>query len=270
MIRAAHPFDGSPRASVYTRLVVKKHLILATMLGLILGGLAFQALSDEPWGDSELVFARVEFTMPVEVYLFRDGFNNEHQPPWEHDRPFSEHFYLGILKEVTSLTTSDEAEEVVRLDSDDIFDFPFLYVSEPGYMQLTTEEVDHLREYLLRGGFIMFDDFRGRDFNVLQTYLKRAFPDREMFRLDVTHPMFGVFYTMDSLDFAPPYIRGDESGPPDFWGMNDDSGRLMLVANNNNDIGEFWESLDRAYDPLQPAVDAVRLGVNYMLYTMTH
>jgi hypothetical protein len=192
------------------------------------------------------------------------------EAPWHHDFPFSEHFYLGILREVTSLRTSDDAYQIVRLDSEDIFEFPFLYVSEPGFMQLARVEEENLREYLRRGGFIMFDDFRGDDFYTLQTYLKRAFPDREMFRLEPSHPMFRSFYTIESLEIDAPYMDDRFSGNPEFWGMSDDAGRLMLVANHNNDIGEFWEGLDRAYDPLRPAIDAVRLGVNYMLYTMTH
>ena len=248
---------------MYTSTIVKKPFVLA----LILVAFAFQARSDEPYGDSEFVFARVQYTMGLNGL---GGYNAENQPPWQHDQPFSEHFYLGILDEVTSLHTSDDAYEVVHLESDDIFRFPFLYVSEPGFMDLTPEEVDNLREYLLRGGFIMFDDFRGQDMYVLQMYLKRAFPDREMFRLDPSHPMFDVFYTIESLDFIPPYVRGDESGPPEFWGMTDESGRLILVANHNNDIGEFWEGLDLAYLPLQPSIEAVRMGVNYMIYAITH
>jgi hypothetical protein len=245
---------------VYTLDIVKKPLLLSTLLV----AFAFQARSDEPHGDSEFVFARVQFTMSLEA-LF------EAEAPWHHDYPFSEHFYLGILREVTSLRTTGDAYEIVQLGSDDIFRYPFLYVSEPGFMQLTPGEVENLGEYLDRGGFIMFDDFRGEDFYVLQAYLQRAFPDREMFRLDATHPLYSAFYTIDSLDsIEAPYMDARFSGNPEFWGMHDDRGRLMFVANHNNDIGEFWEGLDRADDPLRPAIDAVRLGVNYMIYSMTH
>ena len=238
---------------------MKKALPLAAVLALF----ALQARSDEPYADSEFVFARVQFTMSLDS-LFQS------EAPWHHDYPFSEHFYLGILREITSLRTSDDAYEIVQLGSDDIFRFPFLYVSEPGFMQLDSGELDNLREYLERGGFIMFDDFRGQDLYVLESYLKRAFPDREMLRLDVSHPMFDVFYAVDSLEIEAPYMDQRFSGNPEFWGMHDDSGRLMLVANHNNDIGEFWEGLDLAHQPLQPSIDAVRLGINYMMYTMTH
>jgi hypothetical protein len=236
-------------------------------VAVLVAAFAFQARSDEPWGDSEFVFARVRFTMNPWGYIET---NAENQPPWQHDQPFSEHFYLGILREVSSVRTTDEAQTVVELDSDEIFRFPFLYVSEPGYMELTEGEIAHLGEYLRRGGFIMFDDFRGVDLVVLQTYLKQAFPEREMFLLDPSHPMFDTFYTIDSLDFVAPYVRADTSGPPEFWALEDDAGRLMVVANQNNDIGEFWEALDRAEAPLRPAADAVRLGINYMIYAMTH
>lgn len=248
---------------MYTSGIVWKPVLVAV----ILLAFAFQARSDEPYGDSEFVFARVQFNMGFNAL---GGFNAEGQPPWQHDQPFSEDFYLGILGEVTSLKTSPDAYETVRLDSEDIFRFPFLYVSEPGFMQLTDREIDNLREYLNRGGFIMFDDFRGKDFLVLQMYLKRAFPDREMFQLDPTHPMFDVFYAIDSLDIEPPYTDARFTGGPEFWGMRDDQGRLILVANQNNDIGEFWEWLDLAHQPLRPSIDAVQIGINYMIYAMSH
>jgi hypothetical protein len=243
---------------------VAKPLLVALLVVVF----AFQARSDDPWGDSEFVFARVRFNMSIWAVL--DGINQEGQPPWQHDQPFSEHFYLGILREVTSLETNDAAQTVVDLSSEEIFEFPFLYISEPGFMELSDREVAHLGEYLRRGGFIMFDDFRGADLTVLQRYLGQAFPERAMFRLDVSHPIFDAFYTIDSLDFVPPYLRADASGPPEFWGLEDETGRLMVVANQNNDIGEFWEALDLAEQPLQPAADSVRLGINYMIYAMTH
>ena len=175
-----------------------------------------------------------------------------------------------MASRATTPPTGPKRYETVRLDSPDIFGFPFLYVSEPGFMRLTDEETDNLREYLNRGGFIMFDDFRGEDFRVLELYLKRAFPERELFQLDPSHSMFDVFYTIDSLEIEAPYVDSRFTGNPEFWGMHDEAGRLILVANHNNDIGEFWEGLDLAHQPLQPSIDAVRLGINYMIYTMTH
>ena len=221
------------------------------------------AISDAPDPSSEFTFARVEFTMDFNSALEREA-------PWHHDYPFSEDFYLGMLREVTNVRTSDKSYKIVRFDNPEIFQFPFLYVSEPGFMRLTTKETDGLREYLDRGGFVMFDDFRGRDLRNLQLQMKKVFPDRDMFRLDVSHEVFHNFYDMDTLEMMPPYQRFDMSGRPEFWGMLDGEERLIMVANQNNDFGEFWEWVDRGEMPFQPAAQSVKFGINYLIYAMTH
>jgi hypothetical protein len=136
-------------------------------------------------------------------------------------------------------------------------------------MDLTAKELSNLREYFNRGGFVMFDDFRGRALNNLVMQMKRVFPERGMFRLDVSSPIFNVFYDIDSLDMPAPYMNFD-SGQPTFWGMKDEQDRLILIANADNDFGEFWEWVDRGEMPFQPAAQSVRLGINYLIYAMTH
>src|SRR5688572_2384605 len=111
-------------------------------------------ISDVPDPASEFTFARVEFTMNLEARFQREA-------PWHHDYPYSEDLYLTMLKEVTTIHTSTESYKIVRFDDPDVFQFPFLYVSEPGFMNLTEKEINGLREYINRGGFVMFDDFRG-------------------------------------------------------------------------------------------------------------
>jgi hypothetical protein len=175
-----------------------------------------------------------------------------------------------MLKEVSAVHTTRASYKIVQLDSPEIFNYPFLYVSEPGYMELTEKETVNLREYLNRGGFVMFDDFRtynsNRDLDNLRSQMKKVFPDREMFRLDVSHPVFHSFYDIKTLAMPPPYY----DMVPDFWGMNDEKGRLQVVANHNNDFGEFWEWVDRDEMPFQPAAESVKFGINYLIYAMTH
>jgi hypothetical protein len=91
-----------------------------------------------------------------------------------------------------------------------------------------------------------------------------------MFRLDVSHEVFHSFYDMDTLEMTPPYQRFDMSGRPEFWGMLDGEERLIMVANQNNDFGEFWEWVDRGEMPFQPAAQSVKFGINYLVYAMTH
>jgi len=225
---------------------------------------ASQAVSDTGEKErSEFIFARVQFNMAFEAAFDREA-------PWHHDYPFSEDLFLTMVKEVTGIYTSPESYEIVKLDSEDIFKYPFLYVSEPGFMELTPKEVENLRQYLNRGGFMMFDDFRGVDLRNLQLQMKKVFPDRDIVKLGLAHPVFHSFYDIDSLIMDPPYRDARFDRAPEFWGMSDDEDRLIIVANHNNDFGEFFEWVDRGEMPFQPAAKSVRFAINYLIYAMTH
>jgi hypothetical protein len=156
-----------------------------------------------------------------------------------------------------------------------VFQYPFLYLSEPGFMVLTDKEIANLGEYIRRGGFIMADDFRSagylpgepEELEVLRHYLKKAVPERELVRLDINHPIFHSFYDVDTLNMDPPY---DLPHRPEFWGMSDEHGNLQLVANYNNDLGDFWKYLDEGDKPLKDSTRSIRIGMNYFIYAMTH
>lgn len=230
----------------------------------LLASLAIPAASRDDADDSaEFVFARVRFNQTFEALFLAEA-------PWHHDYPYAEDLYLSLVEELTGVQTSPDDYEIVDLDDDAIFGFPFLYFSEPGFMDLTAREEENLRGYFNRGGFAMFDDFRGIDLQNLGVQLKKLFPDREMFPLDIRHPVFNSFYEIDSLEMIPLYMDLRFSGGPEFWGMEDDSGRLILIANQNNDLGEYWEGLDLSSVAFEDAADSVRLGINYLIYSMTH
>lgn len=233
-------------------------------IGILATVFAAEAVSDvPPKAAAEFTFARVQFTMiPSWVFDYKEA-------PWHHDYPFAEDLYLSFLKEVTGVHTTRESYQIVQLDSPDIFKYPFLYFSEPGYMELTPKEVHNLREYFQRGGFAMFDDFRGHALDNLRYQMKKVFPEREMFKVDVHHQVWNSFYEIKSLDMPPPY-RNVDSGNPSFWGMSDDKGNLIVIANADNDLGEFWEWVDKGEMPFQPAALSVRVGINYLVYAMTH
>lgn len=248
---------------------MKKLLVLAAFLVVS----ASQAISDVPdKTGSEFVFARVQFNMDAGWIL------DYREAPWHHDYPFSEDLLLTMISELTGIHTTRQSFQVVQLDSPEIFKYPWVYISEPGYMNLTPKETANFREYLNRGGFVICDDFRGRDLDRLRLEMKKVFPDRELVRLDVSHEVFHSFYDLKSLEMEPPYgkVRGvfvDSrylGEGPQFWGMSDDSGRLMMVANRNNDLGEFMEDIDHGDEPLKDAALAVRLMINYLVYGMTH
>ena len=249
---------------------MKKLLVLAAFLAVS----ASQAISDIPGKTgSEFLFARVQFNMDA-----RWIFDSPQEAPWHHDYPFSEDLFLTMVSEVTGIRTTRQSFEVVQLDDPEIMKYPWVYISEPGFMQLTPKEIVNFREYLNRGGFAVCDDFRGYDLNIFQREMKKVFPDRAMVRLDVSHPIFHSFYDLNSLEMEPPYGKVGSvfidsrflGEGPQFWGMSDDRGRLVIIANRNNDLGEFMEDVDHGNKPLKEAAMAVRLMINYLVYAMTH
>jgi hypothetical protein len=218
-------------------------------------------------GQVEFTFARLAFNMHGGRSPSGGRFyNQEGQVPWEHDYPSSEDLFLTMVDEATGVRTDPKAFQIVRLDSPEVFKYPFLYISEPGFMDLTEKEVTNFREFFNRGGFAMYDDFRGNDMYNLEYEMKKVFPNRDFVRLDLKHQVFNNYYAIDSLAMPAPYGGGETS----FWGMSDEKGRLIMIANHNNDFGEFWEWVDKGQMPFQPAAQSFKFGVNYLIYAMTH
>ena len=192
-------------------------------------------------------------------------------PPWSHDYPRAERNFMKILSEITTLDpyTGPLGGAIVAIGSPDLFKYPVSYMAEPGYWTQTDEEAKNLRAYLLKGGFIIFDDFRGNDWANFEAQMRRILPDVRMVELDLTHPIFHSFFDIATLDFKQYYDRGI----PYFIGAyldNDPNKRLLFIANYNNDVGEYWEWSDMGWTPIDLSNEAYKLGVNYIIYGITH
>jgi hypothetical protein len=190
--------------------------------------------------------------------------------PWSHDYPEAGLHFSKILSELSKLqVVLDENEFIFSFDDPNLFKYPFAYLCEVGYMQLTDAEIAGMREYLLRGGFLLVDDFRSaRQMQIFQYYLKQALPEYEMKTLDISHPIFNCFFSIKTLDVRPPYDRGK----PEFLGVEDKHGRLMMIINYTNDVSDYWQWSGDPFQPL-PAEDtqgAYKFGVNYAFYALTH
>ena len=217
----------------------------------------------KPPGDTEFVFARVRYgTGGRGFYRGGDG--------WAHDYPDAEEHILQIASEATGINVHKMSYVIVDLDSEDIFKYPFLYFSEVGEMGLSDFEVQNFREYFDRGGFAMIDDFDSQySLDHFLSEMKRLYPDRDFPRLPLEHPIFHTFYEIPSLDIEPPYGAYD-GGRPAFYGYYDNDGKLLMIINHNNDVGDFWEWIDQPRYPLQPSTEALRFGINYFVFAMTH
>jgi len=187
---------------------------------------------------------------------------------WSHNYPASDQNLNTFLERVTLVNVERLSYRIVELGTDEIFDYPFAYVSEPGEMQLTTAEVANLREYVERGGFVLMDDFDGREqLDNMRAQVRRAFPDRNFVPLTLDHPVFSVGYFLDDLQGMAEFVPG---GNITYFGMYNDRGELAILAGHNNDLANFWEWYDQPDMPLKPAADAFRMGTNAVIYAMTH
>lgn len=187
-----------------------------------------------------------------------------------------QHFTKGVSR-LTRVNTSAEGV-LLPLDSPELFDYPWAYVVESGFMHINSEESENLREYLLRGGFLMVDDFHGAyEWATFENAIKQVFPDRPIVELENDDEVFHMLYDLSQRQQIPGIHsifnnRTWEKGGrhPHWRGIFDDHQRLMIAINFNQDLGDAWEHADDAAYPQAYSAQAYRLGINYLLYAMTH
>jgi len=241
-------------------------------------------------GEQEFTFSRLIFAdnqRAIEDLGDRIGY-----PHWQADCSESEPHFISALQRLTHLDTNTDSQSISLLD-DRIFDYPMLYVVEAGFASFGETETANLREYLNRGGFLMVDDFHGSyQWEQFSRWIGAVFPDRDIVDLPANHEIFQVHFEID--DFIQiPGLRALCLNPGQTWelpitksanvieshasrqqprwrGILDDEGRVMVMINWNMDLGDAWEHADmEEYDALYTAT-AYRLGVNYVIYGMTH
>jgi len=187
---------------------------------------------------------------------------------WAHNYPYSEQHLNSFLERTTLLDVEQMSYRIVELGSDEVFDYPFAYVSEPGEMLLTEQEVVNLRDFVKLGGFILMDDFDGPwQWNQMRSQILRAFPDRDFVELSTDHGVFHALFDLEDLQGMADFVPG---GSITYFGLFDDDGNLAILAGHNNDLANFWEWYDQPQMPLKPAADAFRLGSNAIMHAITH
>ena len=224
----------------------------------------------------EFNFVRVQF----DTYYgggFR-GFGGFGGGTWAIDFPDADMNFLRGVSRLTNIRVMSDPI-VLRLDDDEIFDYPFLYmleVGQAGGVNLSPEEIENLREYLLRGGFLLIDDFWGtQQWNNFISAFSQVFPDREIIQLSPDHEIYHVYYDIDGATMIPALGRSDQYGEQDVdYATNhailDDDGRVMVLINWNSDMGDGWEHTYHPAYPTRYANAAYQLGINYLMYSLTH
>jgi hypothetical protein len=211
----------------------------------------------------DFTFARIKFNpLGGEQSFFRRDVK------WNHDYPRAEHNFMRILRDLTTLRPYTEGGNVFTLDDPELFKFPLAYLCEPGFWTLTDKETEGLRNYLLKGGFLIIDDFFGEHWYNFEEQMKRVLPESRLVQLDPSHPIFDAFFKVDNPNYV--FRFGLETKYYGIFENNDPRKRLMVIVNYNNDVGDFWEWSDAGFFPVELTNEAYKLGVNYIVYGMSH
>ncbi len=227
---------------------------------------------------------QAEFHLARMIYRTSGGGGSHglFQPWWAIDYPFAEEHFLPALRRMTTISVADDSRHLEVTD-DRIFDYPFLFMQQPGRgnWNPTPREAERLREYLLRGGFLFVDDFHAEyDWMIFESAIRRVLPDRSIVEIPPDDPIMHVFFDINQSIQIPGkrHLRrtyGGEivaqmQGPQHWRGIYDDHDRLMVVMNFNMDTGDAWEHADDPEYPVPMTAVAYQVGVNYVIYSMTH
>ncbi|MGH7677584.1 MAG: DUF4159 domain-containing protein [Gemmatimonadaceae bacterium] len=222
------------------------------------------------WGgnvkyDGRVTFARV---------MYRGGGRGA---GWAHDFPRAESHFMRIIKEITAVRPFIEAGPVIggnilALDDPELMKYPVAYLSEPGGWFPNDKEMLGLRNYLTKGGFLIVDDFDGgsmnQDWYHFVGVMRSVLPAARIVEMQQTHPIFDAFFKID-FNRLVSYGTGDKPGYFGIFQDNDPRKRVMVIVNFNQDMGDYWEWSDRGFN-IAPTNEAYKLGVNYLIYALTH
>jgi len=204
---------------------------------------------------------------------------------WRTDYPDAELNFSLRLQQVTSLKVNP-VPVVMEITEPELFDYPWVYMVEPGHLEFTEQEVTSLRRYLLSGGFLMVDDFWGtEEYENFYHEIKRVFPDREPVELPLEHPIFHAVFdlkekpqlpsigaAMEGRPYGITWERGEDGRQVHYLGISDDQGRLMVVICHNTDNGDGWEreGENEWYFREFSMPKAYPMGINIVFHAMTH
>lgn len=276
------PASANPDRRNSDRSTLRHRTMLALLLVFASGGLAlaqFRMFSlrdrepqarNEPY-DGRFTFARLKYTTAPEGYWYQG------LPSWAHGYPMSEDNLMRIMNEISYLGGRTDAYDLFSVDDEELARNPIAYITEPGWWRMNDAEARALRSYIEKGGFLIVDDFKvegdfapGGGWEPFAENMQRVLPGARIVELTPAHPIFHAFFEINSLsDFPQAY----NAGRPIFLGIfenNDPSRRLLVIINYNTDISQYWEWSGRGLRPFDETNEAYKLGVNYIIYGLTH
>ena len=232
-----------------------------------------------PEYNGQFTFARIRYVSGPNGYYYRGipAWSHGYVPDPRRGGGRAETNLMKIMNEVTYLAPRIDESVIVGLDDPELFKYPVAYMTEAGFWTMNDEEAAGLRAYMLKGGFVIFDDFRhdgqynsGGGWENFEDNMHRALPELKPIALDPSYPIFHSFFEIDSFDIIPQAYDQDR---PEFYGVfenNDPKKRMMAIVNYSTDISEFWEFSATGFRPVDESNEAYKLGVNYIVYGLTH
>ena len=273
-------------------MTIARRLCLAGLISLSLATAAFgqrfifgdgsgyePSLHNIPY-DGRFTFARIRYTAISDGGYYYRGI-----PAWAHGYVLdprrgagrAEDNLMKIMSEVTYLNPHLDGSVVVALDDPQLFRYPVAYMAEPGWWALNDKEAAGLRAYLKKGGFLILDDFRhdgdvraGAGWDNVEGNVRRAIPGAQLLPMNASMMVYDAFFKISSFEIIP---QAYDREKPEFYGLfedNDPTKRLMMVVNYSTDISDFWEFSATGFRPIEESNEAYKLGVNYIMYGMTH
>ena len=269
------------------RLLAAGSLILLTAVAQFGGGPRgpFHEYPNIPY-DGQFTFVRLKYTHGPGGNWYGGW------PAWGHGYPVAEQNLMRIMREISYVNPHADEINALTVDDPALFHYPLAYIIEVDWWAMTDREADALRAYIEKGGFVIVDDFKprrgrfggrvsgglggdlgggyGTGWDVFEAAMRRVFPEGRFVDLDASHPIFHSFFEVDRLDIIPQaYIQG----VPIFRGLfegNDPVKRLQMIVNYNTDVSQFWEWSGTGLRPIDETNEAYKLGVNYVIYGLTH
>jgi Domain of unknown function (DUF4159) len=270
------------------KLVAQSAAVTILVLALATGAYAFQRVAN--WGEPSQTHEKAEFAWSRLAYAsamgsggyggYGGGFGGGggyRGGTWQRDYPKADRQFLIALNRLTRIN-GRSTEQIVSIDSDEIFNYPFVYAVMVHTWTFNETEAKRMRDYLDKGGFLMVDDFHGtEDWENFMTGMRQVYPDKPVEDLTDKDEIFHVLYDMDDRFQVPgeQYIRSGRTYEKDGYvakwrGIRDDKGRVVVAICHNMHLGDAWEWADDPDYPEQFASMAFRVGLNYVMYSMTH
>ena len=202
--------------------------------------------------------------------VVRLRYREERSAGWAYDYPAMERNFMTILNDLTTVHPHVRESNIHAMDDPELGRYPIAYLSEPGWWEPTDAQAAGLRTWLHKGGFLIVDDFMGREWYNFEAQMLRVLPGAQIVPMDVSHPIFDSFFHLKTLEMTYPNRPSIQAEFHGIYEDNDPTKRLMVIINYNNDIGDYMEWSNDDLYPVNLTNEAYKFAVNYITYGLTH